>query len=53
MSFAVVLQGLSIVSYLIIISGSKPLRESGWKALSLAIGLSAAVQAASMAIVVS
>lgn len=53
MSFAVVLQGLSIVSYLIIISGSKTLRESGWRALSLAIALSAAVQAASMAIVVS
>lgn len=53
MSFAVVLQGLTVVSYLIVISGSKRVRESGWRTLSLVVLLSALVQAASMAIVVS
>lgn len=52
MSFAVVLEGMSIVAYLIILSGGKRLRESGWKVLSLLIVLSAVVQAASMSIVV-
>jgi hypothetical protein len=53
MSFAVVLEGMSVVSYLIVLSGGKRLRESGWKVLSLLIILSALVQAASMSIVVS
>ena len=52
MSFAVVLEGMSIVAFLIILSGGKRLRESGWKVLSLLIVLSAIVQAASMSIVV-
>ncbi|KAL3468571.1 hypothetical protein BJX64DRAFT_8444 [Aspergillus heterothallicus] len=51
MSFALVLEGMSVVAYLIILSGGKRLRESGWKILSLLIVLSAAVQAASMSIV--
>ncbi|KAF7588732.1 hypothetical protein BBP40_005293 [Aspergillus hancockii] len=51
MSFAVVLEGMSIVAYLIILSGGKRLRESGWKVLSLLIVLSAIVQASSMSIV--
>lgn len=53
MSFAVVLEGMSVVAYLIVLSGGKRLRESGWKVLSLLIILSALVQAASMSIVVS
>ncbi|KAF7125613.1 hypothetical protein CNMCM5793_001852 [Aspergillus hiratsukae] len=51
MSFAVVLEGMSVVAYLIVLSGGKRLRESGWKVLSLLIILSAIVQAASMSIV--
>ncbi|RAH42306.1 uncharacterized protein BO95DRAFT_455873 [Aspergillus brunneoviolaceus CBS 621.78] len=51
MSFAVVLEGMSLVAFLIVLSGGKRLRESGWKVLSLFILLSAIVQAASMAIV--
>jgi hypothetical protein len=51
MSFAIVLEGMSVVAYLIILSGGKRLRESGWKILSLLIVLSAVVQAASMSIV--
>lgn len=52
MSFTVVLQGMSIVAYLIILAGGKRLRENGWRVLSLLIVLSAIVQAASMSIVV-
>ena len=52
MSFAVVLEGMSIVAYLIILGGGKRLRENGWRVLSLLIILSAVVQAAGMSIVV-
>lgn len=52
MSFAVVLEGICVVAYLIILSGGKRLRESGWRFLSLLIILAATVQAASMALVV-
>lgn len=52
MSFAVVLEGMSIVAYLIILSGGKRLRENGWRILSLLIIISAIIQAASMSIVV-
>jgi hypothetical protein len=51
MSFAVVLEGMALVAYVIVLSGGKRLRESGWKILSLLIILSAIVQAASMSIV--
>ncbi|KAL4920900.1 hypothetical protein BDW62DRAFT_198352 [Aspergillus aurantiobrunneus] len=51
MSFAVVLEAMSVFAYLIILTGGKSLRESGWKALSIMILLSAAVQAASMSLV--
>lgn len=53
MSFAVVLQGMAVVSYLIILSGGKRLRESGWKALSVLVVLGAIVQAGVGCIVVS
>jgi hypothetical protein len=53
MSFAIVLQGISVVTYLVILSGGKRLRENGWGVLSLMVGLSAIVQAAGMSIVVS
>ena len=53
MSFAVVLEGMSVVAYLIILSGGKRLREGGWKVLSLFIVLSVVVQAGSVSIVVS
>ncbi|KAL4745998.1 hypothetical protein BDW72DRAFT_185798 [Aspergillus terricola var. indicus] len=51
MSFAVVLEGLSVVAFLIVLSGGKRLREEGWKFLSLLILASAAVQAGSMGLV--
>ncbi|KAJ5306081.1 hypothetical protein PENANT_c024G00481 [Penicillium antarcticum] len=51
MSFAVVLEGMSVVAYLVILSGGKRLRENGWGVLSLLILTSVVVQAASMSIV--
>ena len=42
-----------IVSYIVILSGGKRLRESGWRALSLLIFLAVAVQIASTGLVVS
>lgn len=53
MSFAVVLEGMTILSYIVIISGGKKLRETGWSVLSLFLILAAGVQAASMSTVVS
>lgn len=53
MSFAVVLEGMSIVAYIIVLGGGKRLRENGWRILSLLIILSAVVQAAGMSLVVS
>lgn len=53
MSFAVVLEGMSIVTYIIILGGGKRLRENGWRILSILIVLSALIQAGGMSIVVS
>lgn len=52
MSFAVVLEGMGIVTYMIILGGGKRLRENGWRILSILIIVSALIQAASMSIVV-
>lgn len=52
MTFAVVLMSLGIVAYIIILSGGKKLRETGWGVLSTIIILSVAVQVASMALIV-
>lgn len=52
MSFAVVLEGLSVVAFLIVLSGGKKLREEGWRVLSLLILAGAAVQAGCMGLVV-
>ncbi|KUL87088.1 hypothetical protein ZTR_05561 [Talaromyces verruculosus] len=51
MTFAVVLMSLGIVAYVIILSGGKKLRETGWGVLSTIIILSVAVQVASMALI--
>lgn len=53
MSFAVVLEGMSVLSYLIIIMGTKRLRESGWKVLSLLVVLGGVVQVGAVCLVVS
>lgn len=52
MSFAVVLEGMSVLSYLIIIMGTKRLRENGWKVLSLLVVLGSMVQVGAVCLVV-
>lgn len=53
MSFAAVLELVTIVAYSVVIMGGKQKRETGWKVLSFMLMLVGIVQCASMAIVVS
>lgn len=52
MSFAVMLEAMSVLSYLIIITGTKRLREYGWKVLSLLVVLGSIVQIGAVCLVV-
>ncbi|EEQ91468.2 uncharacterized protein BDCG_06588 [Blastomyces dermatitidis ER-3] len=51
MSFAVVLEGMTLITYIIILAGGKQMRESGWRILSMLLLLVALVQCASMGLV--
>lgn len=53
MSMAVVLQLASLVAYIIVIAGGKQSRDKGWRMLVGLLGIVVALQAATMAIVVS
>lgn len=53
MSFAVVLEGMTLIAYVVIVSGGKQKREGGWRVLSGLHLCCAALQCAGMAIVVS
>ena len=53
MSFAAVLELVTLVSYLVVILGGKQKRETGWKVLTFLLMLVAIIQCAAMAIVVS
>jgi len=52
MSFAAVLELVTIVAYCVVILGGKQKRETGWKVLAFMLMLVGIVQCASMAIVV-
>ena len=52
MSFAVVLEGMTLVAYIIILVGGRAQRESGWKVTSFLLFLTGCVQCAAMAIIV-
>ena len=52
MSFAVVIEGMTVATFLILLSGGKQRRESGWKLLAILVGLAALVQLAAMALIV-
>jgi hypothetical protein len=52
MSFAVVLEGTTIIAFIVVIAGGKQKRESGWRVLSGLLILVALVQCAAMALVV-
>ena len=53
MSFAIVLEGMTFIAYIVILAGGKQKRESGWKILSGLHFIVAALQLAGMAIIVS
>ena len=53
MSFAAVLELVTLVSYLMVILGGKQKRETGWKVLTFLLMLVGIIQSAAMAIVVS
>ena len=53
MSFAVVLEGMTLITYIVILAGGKQKRESGWKILCGLHVLCGALQLAGMAIIVS
>lgn len=51
-SFAVVIEGMTICAFAILLAGGKQRRESGWGALSILTALAATVQAIGMALIV-
>ncbi|CZR60462.1 uncharacterized protein PAC_10358 [Phialocephala subalpina] len=51
MSFAAVLELVTIVAYVVVLAGGKQKRESGWKVLSFLLVVVGLLQCASMAIV--
>ena len=53
MSFAVVIEGMTLIAYLIILAGGKQKRETGWKILAGLHVIVGALQVAAMAIIVS
>ena len=53
MSFAIVIEGMTLIVYIIILGGGKQKRESGWKVLAGLHVIVAALQVAAMAIIVS
>ncbi|KAI9671904.1 MAG: hypothetical protein M1817_003450 [Caeruleum heppii] len=53
MSFAVVLEGMTLVAYITILAGGRQKRETGWKVLSSLLLFIAVVQCAGVAIIVS
>lgn len=52
MSFAVVLEGMTIVAFAVLLIGGKQKREQGWGVLTILVALSAFVQALGMALMV-
>lgn len=52
MSFAVVIEGMTFFSFVVMIAGGKQKRESGWKILAGLLFLIGGVQCAGMALIV-
>lgn len=53
MSFAVVMEGVTLVAFLVVIAGGKQKREQGWKVLTGMLLLAGMIQCAGMALIVS
>lgn len=52
MSFAVVLEGMTLAAFVILLVGGKQKREQGWGVLTILVALAAFVQAIGMALMV-
>lgn len=53
MSFAVVMEGMTLIAFGVMISGGKQKRESGWKIMTGLLVLVGLIQCTAMALVVS
>lgn len=53
MSFAVVLEGMTLAAFAVLLVGGKQKREQGWGVLTILVALAAFVQAIGMALMVS
>jgi len=52
MSFAVVIEGMTVAAFVILLAGGKQRREQGWGVLAILTALAAFVQAGAMALMV-
>ena len=52
MSFAVVIEGMTIAAFVILLAGGKQRREQGWGVMAILAGLAALIQVAAMALIV-
>ena len=53
MSFAVVMEGMTLIAFLVMITGGIQKRQTGWKILSGLLVISGLVQCAGMGLIVS
>ena len=53
MSFAVVMEGMTLIAFLVMIVGGKQKREQGWKVLSGLIAFVGVILAVGMGLIVS
>ena len=53
MSFAVVIEGMTAIAFVVVIAGGKQMRVKGWRVLAGLVALAAVVQCAGMALIVS
>lgn len=53
MNFAIVIEGMTLIAFIVMIIGSKQKRETGWKVLSGLLVLVGAIQCSGMSLIVS
>ena len=53
MNFAIVMEGMTFIAFLVVIIGGKQMRERGWKVVSCMLLLAGVIQCAGMSLIVS
>lgn len=53
MSFAIVIEGMTLIAFIVVLAGGKQKREQGWTVVSGLLLLAGLIQCAGMAIIVS